>query len=139
MAREIFLKCVREKCRVLKAELDRKHNVVTPDGKVDELVLGILSFICKCFGSAARTPLLPHIPFGGGPTIVSAFVDYLVGMYPNLSRCRDDLHKKIRDWHVPAYARDEKGSYRLTWESYNQVDRIKCMMEHQIKKANATK
>lgn len=138
VVRELFLKCVRNKCRELKTELDLKFKVNTPDCKADELVLGILSFICKCFGCAARTPLLPHLPFSGPPSPVSAFVDYLVGMHPTLSLYRDELYYKIRDWHVPAYARDEKGEFRAIWESFNMVDRIKCIMEHQLKKVRTS-
>lgn len=132
VAREIFVKCLRGRGQSIKEELDKKFNIVTPDSKVDEIALGVLASICKCFGSAARTPLLPHIPFGSPPNIVSTFTDYLVAIYPILFKYKDVIYKKMRDWHVPAYARDDKGVFRTSWESYNQVDRIQCMITHQI-------
>jgi hypothetical protein len=122
VARESFLVALRNECCAIDA------------ATADDLVLSILAYICKCFGAAARTPLMPHLPEGAPPTPVSALVDYLVGMFPMLTRYREDIYKKIRDWHVPQFARDDKGVYRTTWASCNQIDRINCLMQHQLKR-----
>ena len=132
LARETFIACLRAQCRRLKLLLDVQYRITTSEAKTDELVIGVLSFICKCFGCAARTPLLPHVPFGAPPNPVSALVDYLVGMEPSLDKVRVDLFNKLRDWHVPAYARDAQGSFRAAWDPSNHVARLKALMSHQI-------
>lgn len=121
VARESFLVALRNECCAIDA------------ARADDTVLSILAYICKCFGAAARTPLMPHMPDGAPPNPAAALTDYIVGVFPMLTRHREDIYKKIRDWHVPQFARDQKGEYRTTWASCNQVDRIKCLMEHQMK------
>jgi hypothetical protein len=135
IAREHFSRVLRTKSKLIKASLDTKFRAVLPDSKVDEIALGILSLIAKCFGSAARCPLLPHVPFGAPPCPVSAFVDYLITVHPSLGRCREDLYKQVFDWHVPKYMRDN-GVPTKSWNAANYVERLTLVVSHHAKKEN---
>ncbi len=109
VAREIFLRCLR------KLYDDR-----------DDLVIECIALICKCFGSTATMPTMPRLPLGGSPpSPISALADYIIGIHPAVARYRDDLHNKIRVWHLPAYIRKHK----IT----NQEEKMKYMFETILK------
>jgi hypothetical protein len=127
VASQIFASVLLEECTKYK---QRSGN--TEPGKELDMMLGVISCICKSFGCSARMPLMPHYPSGSPPDPVVLLADTVIVKFPQFKRQREDLIKGLRDWHIPKYMRTTIRDARNIWLSQNQIDRTKAFIERNV-------